>query len=121
MRRKDLSVAWIDYKKAYDRVPHAWIEQVLYTINAPPQLPLCISNMFPLCKSSFELGRGCGAVKVDLEFQRGLFQGDSLSPLLYCLCITSLSAALRGTDVLPSLGGGDAPVLHGRSEAVCQE
>ena len=25
MRKKKLAVAWIDYKKAYDMVPHYWI------------------------------------------------------------------------------------------------
>jgi len=25
MRKKNLSMAWIDYKKAYDMVPHSWI------------------------------------------------------------------------------------------------
>ena len=26
---KPLSVAWIDYEKAYDRVPHKWVMKVL--------------------------------------------------------------------------------------------
>jgi hypothetical protein len=25
---KNLSMAWIDYKKAYDMVPHSWIKEV---------------------------------------------------------------------------------------------
>ena len=28
-RNKDLAMAWIDYKKAYDMVPHSWIIQCL--------------------------------------------------------------------------------------------
>ena len=31
---------------------------------------------------------------MDLNYHQGLFQGDSLSPLLFCLCITPLSHAL---------------------------
>ena len=29
---KPLSVAWSDYEKAYDRVPHKWVMKVLKTI-----------------------------------------------------------------------------------------
>ena len=25
MRKRNLSMAWIDYKKVYDMVPHSWI------------------------------------------------------------------------------------------------
>ena len=32
---KPLSVAWIDYEKAYDRVPHKWVMKVLKTIKCP--------------------------------------------------------------------------------------
>ena len=28
-RRANLSLAWIDYKKAYDMVPHSWITECL--------------------------------------------------------------------------------------------
>ena len=28
-RNKDIAMAWIDYKKAYDMVPHSWIIQCL--------------------------------------------------------------------------------------------
>ena len=32
---KPFSVAWIDYEKAYDRVPHKWVMKVLKTIKCP--------------------------------------------------------------------------------------
>ena len=28
-RKKNLAMAWIDYKKAYDVVPHSWIKECL--------------------------------------------------------------------------------------------
>ena len=95
-RKKSLSVAWIDYTKAYDRVPHEWILEVLKSIGAPQPLWQCISDLIPKWSSVFSVGTGRNAVKATLKYHRGLFQGDSLSPLLFCLCIAPLSCALNG-------------------------
>ena len=27
LRKKNLAIAWIDYRKAYDMVPHSWIKE----------------------------------------------------------------------------------------------
>ena len=32
MRKRNLSVAWIDYKKVYDMVPHWWVIGCLETV-----------------------------------------------------------------------------------------
>ena len=32
MRKRNLSLAWIDYKKAYEMVPHSWIIACLETV-----------------------------------------------------------------------------------------
>ena len=31
MRKRNLSVVWIDYKKAFDMVPHSWVIACLET------------------------------------------------------------------------------------------
>ena len=95
-QQRDLSVAWVDYRKAYDSVPHDWLRVMLAAIKAPEQLQRCIDTIMPGLKSEFRCGVGRDAVKADLTFRRGLFQGDSLSPLLFCLSIAPLSRVLRG-------------------------
>ncbi len=95
VRRGGLSVAWIDYRKAYDRVPHVWVCRVLEAIKAPHYIRRCLGDLIPMWKSRFQMGVGKRALKFDQAFGRGLFQGDSLSPLLYCLCIAPLSHALN--------------------------
>ena len=97
-RRKKLSVAWVDYRKAFDHVPHGWLLEVLDSIRAPTYLRCCVANLLPLWATQFKLGFGRNTVKVDLHYHRGLFQGDSLSPLLFCLSIVPLSHALRSID-----------------------
>ena len=89
-----LSVAWIDYQKAYDRVPHGWLQLVLEEIQAPMGVRNCIRRLTRKWKTEFSVGDR-KIVRVNLTLKRGLFQGDSLSPLLFCLSILPLSCALR--------------------------
>ena len=59
--------------------------------------------------SVWALGRGLSGR--NSSYRRGVFQGDSLSPLLYCLSIAPISHALRKTGGyrMPYL---DKPVTH---------
>ena len=99
MRGKNLSVAWIDYQKAYNRVPHSWLEQMLEYISAPGKVRCCLSALIPLWKTQFSTRLRRDTVHAELSLKRGQFQGDSLSPLLFCLCIVPLSHALRTADM----------------------
>ena len=45
MEKGELSVAWVDYQKAYDRVPHRWLLTVLRAINAPENVRKCIRRL----------------------------------------------------------------------------
>ena len=115
VRRRDLSVAWIDYQKAYDRVPHDWIGWMLSAIKAPFSVQYAVSHLKAKWSSVFCVGTGDATVKTELTFRRGLFQGDSLSPLLFCLSIAPISMALRATKGfgVPYLASPVTPLLHG--------
>ena len=89
------AMGWIDYQKAYDRVPHGWLLKVLKTIRAPKGVIRVIKDLLPKWESEFTTGRGAEAFSIPVTFRRGLFQGDSLSPLLFCLCVVPLSHALQ--------------------------
>ncbi len=43
--RRDLSVAWIDYHKAYDLFPHRWISQVLRAVAAPKPIRKMVKQL----------------------------------------------------------------------------
>lgn len=73
-------MAWIDYKKAYDFVPHSWISECMEMFgNAENVRNLLKKSMeewkLSLTSNSEDLG--------EVNVRRGIFQGDSLSPLLY--------------------------------------
>ena len=91
-RNKNLAMAWIDYKKAYDMVPHPWIIECLDLFGVAENIKSLLVNSMEkwkvmLCSGNSELG--------EVEIKRGIFQGDSLSPLVFVLALTSLSLILR--------------------------
>ena len=43
-KRKNLSTVWIDYKKAFDSVPHSWVLQCLNMYKIHPILTTFIES-----------------------------------------------------------------------------
>ena len=85
-------MAWIDYKKAYDMVPHSWILECLNLFGVAENIKSLLVNSMEkwkvmLCSGNSELG--------EVEIKQGIFQGDSLSPLVFVLVLILLSLILR--------------------------
>ena len=93
--RRNLSVGWVDYQKAYDRTPHPWVREVLKAVRAPKLVRRCLGKVIPLWRTHLEIPVGESTRRAEVQFKRGLYQGDSLSPLLFCLCVAPLSLALK--------------------------
>ena len=91
-RNKSLAMAWIDYKKAYDMVPHSWTIKCLDLFGVAENVKSLLLNSMEkwkvmLSSGNSELGQ--------VEIKRGIFQGDSLSPLVFVLALIPLSLILR--------------------------
>ena len=87
-RNKNLAMAWIDYKKAYDMVPHSWIIECLDLFGVAENIKsLFVNSMEKLKVMLFSGNSESGEV----EIKRGIFQGDSLSPLVFVLALIPLS------------------------------
>ena len=85
-------MAWIDYKKPYDMVPHLQIIECLDLFAVAENIKSLFVNSMEkwkvmLCTGNSELD--------EVEIKRGIFQGDSLSPLVFILALIPLSLILR--------------------------
>ena len=85
-------MAWIDYKKAYDMVTHSWIVECLDLFGVADNVKNLLVNRMEkwkvmLFSGNSELG--------EVEIKRGIFQGDSLSPLVFVLTLILLNLILR--------------------------
>jgi len=94
-RCKNLFMAWIDYKKAYDSVPHSWILRCLELYKVHPKLCSFISNVMQYWKVSLYC---TDQYYGEINILRGIYQGDSLSPLLFVLALMPLSGILNSTN-----------------------
>ena len=87
-RRKNLAMVWIDYKKAYDMVPHSWI------INSLKMYKISNEVIDKTMKSWRVEVKAVGR-RAEAKIQRGTFQGDALSPLLFRIAMIPLNRILR--------------------------
>ena len=87
-----LSMAWIDYKKAYDMVPHALILEMLKLTKVAGNIGRLISASMRKWRTMLSAnGETLGYVNI----RRGIFQGDSFSPLLFVLIMVPLTMIMR--------------------------
>lgn len=94
---RKLHTAYIDYKKAFDSVPHSWILQVMEIYKIAPQLIEFLSHAMKKWETVLILRlNGMDPLQTSpIRINRGIFQGDSLSPLLFCMAMNPLSTILN--------------------------
>ena len=85
-RSTNFAMDWVDM------IPHSWISECLKVFGvAENTKKLFVNNMH---KRKLELTSN-GVSLGNVEIKRGIFQGDSLSPLPFVLCMITFSLILR--------------------------
>ena len=89
-------MAWVDYKEAYDMVPHSWIIVTLGMIGLVDNIIGLIKQSMNKWKTNLYVdGKLLGSVPI----RRGIFHGDSFSPLLFVIALLPLTHILRKTGM----------------------
>jgi len=91
-RKENVCMAWIDYQKAFDSVPPSWIIKSSELIGINNIIISCTKKAMSYWKTSMHLhSEGKIRGTEDLEVKCGIFQGDSKSPLLFCISLIPLT------------------------------
>ena len=91
---KSLVVTWIDYCKFCDMVPHSWIQKCMEIFGVAANIRSFVNASTKQRNTELTAGnQRLGNVKI----KREIFQGDSLSSLLFVLVIIPLTLVLRQT------------------------
>lgn len=90
--KNSLSTAWIDVKKAFDSVDHVYLSDCIGKLGFPKWINKFLNKTI----SKWAINIIYKNEKIlKKKVQRGILQGDSLSPLLFVLCIDPLSRLLN--------------------------
>ena len=82
----------IDYKKAYDIVPHSWTSEYLEMFGIANNVREFLNNSM----NSWKLQLNASwKTLAEINFKKGIFQSGSLSPLLFVFCIVPLTWLLK--------------------------
>ena len=91
-RLTGLGMAWIDFKKAFDMVPHSWIIKCMTIFGVASNVTKLLDNSMKGWRTELSSG---GVRLGDVNIRRGIFQGDSFTPLLFVLSLIPLTLVLR--------------------------
>ena len=91
-RKANLSMAWIDYKKAFNMIPHSWLIKCLEMYGAKETTIRFLKNTMLNWKTILT---SSGTRLAVVNIIRGILQGDSLSPLLFIIAMIPMTRVLE--------------------------
>ena len=107
-------MAWVDYKKAYEMVPHSWLLDVTTIMGIAQNVHALLDEN---SRKNWEtelsvIDEQLGTVNIT----RGIYQGDSFSPLLFFMIMITMIMIL--TENRPGFKFGNtgvhkSPPLYG--------
>ena len=96
--RRNLSMAWINVKKAYDSVNHEWLMEMMQVHRYPEWMVGIMNNLSTSWNTRAVTTARRGREKSEMiKFNRGLHQGDALCPRLFTLCMNPIAWKVRAT------------------------
>ena len=96
--QRNLHTAFIDYRKAFDTVPHSWLLRILEIYKINPVIRQFLASIMKKWKTKIQLRTADKQLETEfINILRGIFQGDALSALWFCMCLNPLSNALNKT------------------------
>ncbi|KAG0438661.1 LINE-1 reverse transcriptase like protein [Dictyocoela muelleri] len=92
-----LKIIWIDIKKAYDTIQFEYLNNIVKHLNLPQNFLDLLTNI--QLKTTMNLNMNNKTIG-SFKPERGILQGDSLSPILFTLCMEPISRLLNEKEEL---------------------
>ena len=94
--KRNLYVGWTDVRKAYDSIYQEFIIDILQYIKAPKWIIQWVNESMKTWRTILQVrnGKECKPSK-EIEIGCGIFQGDFLSPTLFCIAYFAISYQIR--------------------------
>ena len=85
-------------QKTFSSVSHSWIEKCIETFKISPALQNFLCNSMHMWKTTLVLNTVENTMNAeDININNCIIQGDSLSPILFCVTLIPLSKLLNNT------------------------
>lgn len=98
--QRNLHMCYIDYQKAFDSIPHSWLLHVLEIYKINPKIIIFLSNAMKSWRTRIVLSTENNKLETpEINIKTGIFQGDSLSALWFCLALNPLSNTLKNSQI----------------------
>ncbi|KAL1448670.1 hypothetical protein WDU94_005640 [Cyamophila willieti] len=99
-KQRNLNTCFIDYKKAFDSIPHSWLLRVLNIYRVDLKLINLLQALMKTWRTRISIKTTSQNILTEVvNIKRGIFQGDSLSALWFCIALNPLSNTLNRTDI----------------------
>ena len=90
--RKNLATIWLDYRKAFGSIPHSWLIKSLKLAKVPDNIINAIENFTQSWDTILHLnGNNENVASSLIKIVKGIYQGDSLSVMLFVVSLNPLS------------------------------
>ena len=98
-KKRNPEVWFYDYQKAYDMVRHNWMIRVFTWMRYPSKLINILKQLMDGWKTKLEVNDG-GEIKTSrwIKILKGFLQGDSYSPVEFCLTEMPIAMLLDETE-----------------------
>ncbi|XP_030764043.1 uncharacterized protein LOC115888439 [Sitophilus oryzae] len=96
VKKRNIAMAWIDYQKAFDSVPHSGLVKTLEIYKINTEVIYFLRQTMDRWRTQLAVNlNGVSYLTDTLKIRRVIFQGDSLGPIWFCLALNPLSSMLK--------------------------
>ena len=116
LRRREHHSAWYDFSKAFDTVAHGKLRSLVDTLPIPMMMRTVVQDA--MSKWNLQLFPP-GEAPIQIPVRRGVYQGDSLSPMLFVLVTASIIKRIKEDPQIARLSLGKHLIVAYMDDIKC--